>query len=524
MHRAAFSTNSAALATHHPLAASAGREILLAGGNAIDAAVASIATLCVCIPGSVGLGGYGGSMVAYLAKSKRVVALDFDARAPLTYRDDMFNGDAKDKCSRGYLAVTVPAIVAGLAAALREFGTKSWKEVTARALDHAENGCPMEPYPRAHLNKWAANVDPVSRRALFGDEKIPDAGTPWVQKDLAKLFRALVDDGPESFYRGEIPKRIVKQVREHGGILSEDDFTQYRPTIVEPLTIDYRGHQLFTPPPPSGGVTTLQILKTLEQFDISAMEPWSAQYLHLVAEASKRCWADRQRGLGDPDFVAMELDKLLSTKSATARAAEIRATDASAGIAVPVDSNPHTSNVSAIDREGNLCSMTATQGAQFGSYVVIEGLGLILGHGMSRFDFAPRHPNRPAAGKRPHHNMSPTVMLKDGEPFGAVGMPGAQRIVTVTAQLVANLVDFGVCAETAVKAPRVHTDGAEPLEISSKVEESVKDELIAMKHRVERSPVGREYTDVGGPANAIVVREGKVSAASEAGPAASCVV
>jgi gamma-glutamyltranspeptidase/glutathione hydrolase len=463
-------------------------------------------------------------MVAYLAKSKRVVALDFDARAPLAYREDTFNGDAKEKSAHGYLAVTAPAIVAGLSTALKEFGTKSWKECTARALELAENGCPMDPYPRAHLNKWAASVDPVSRRALFGDAKIPDAGAPWVQKDLAKLFRALASDGPESFYHGEIPRRIVKQVREHGGILAEEDFTQYQPTIVEPLTIDYRGHQLFTPPPPSGGVTMLQILKTLEQFDIGTMEPWSAAYMHLVIEASKRCWADRQRTLGDPDFVAMELDKLLSAKSARARAAEIRLSDASRGVDVPVDSNPHTSNISAIDREGNICSMTATQGAQFGSYVVIDGLGLILGHGMSRFEYSPRHPNRPAPGKRPHHNMSPTVMLKDGEPFGAVGMPGAQRIITVTAQLIANLVDFGVCAETAVKAPRVHTDGSEPLEISSRVDESVKADLIAMKHRVERPPSGQEYTDVGGPANVVVVREGQLSAASEAGPAASCVL
>ena len=520
-----LSTIPAALATHHPLAADAGCQILRAGGNAIDAAVASMVTLCVVLPGSVGLGGYGGSMVAYLANRKRVVAMDFDARAPLAYRDGIYADDPQRKSTHGYLAVTVPAVVAGLAMALRDFGTKSWKEVTARAAELAEGGYPIGPFAHSHLRKWAQGVDPVSRRAHFKDGSIPELGQPWVQSDLAKLIRTLADEGPQAFYQGEIARRIVKQVREHGGILSEEDFASYCPRMVEPLSIDYRGHQLFTPPPPSGGVTSLQILKTLEQFDVSAMEPWSAPYLHLVAEAAKLCWADRKQTLGDPDFVQMPLEELLSPQSAAARAAQIRRHDISAGIEAKIDLNPHTSNVSAIDHDGNVVSLTATQGMQFGSYVVIDGLGLVLGHGMSRFDFAPAHPNRPAPGKRPHHNMSPTVMLKEGRPFGAVGLPGATRIVTVTAQLIASLIDFGARAQQAVLAPRVHSDGGEPLEISSKVSEAVKEELAAMGHTVVRTPVGGEYTDLGGPANAVVLRDdGHVSAASEAGPKASCVV
>src|SRR2546423_3225100 len=151
----------------------------------------------------------------------------------------------------------------------------------------------MELFPHSHLQKWEAGADPSSRHAHFGDRKIPDVGQPWVQKDLARLIRRLADEGPDAFYRGEIPKQIVKQVREHGGILSEEDFARYKPTIVEPLSIDYRGHQLFTPPPPSGGVSMLQILKTLEQFDIAAMGPWAAPYLPLLARGAEPCLAER---------------------------------------------------------------------------------------------------------------------------------------------------------------------------------------------------------------------------------------
>ena len=521
----ALSTNHAAVATHHPHGAIAAKQILQAGGNAIDAAVAAMSALCVVIPGSVGFGGYGGSMVAYLARDRRVVAIDFDAIAPLAYRDELFGDNAKEKSNHGYLAVTVPAIVGGLSVALEKFGTRTWKQATAYAAELAENGYAMEAYPNAHLKHWEAGVDPVSRRALFGTEPIPQLGEPWVQKDLARLLRRLGDEGPRAFYHGEIARRIVKQVREHGGILTDEDFARYEPQIVEPLRIDYRGHELFTPPPPSGGVTMLQILKTIEQFDVAAMEPWGAAYLHLVGEAAKWCWADRHRSLGDPDFVKLDLEELLSPQVAASRAADIRRHDLKSGVAAQIDSSPHTSNVSVIDREGNVVSMTATQGMQFGSYVVIEGLGLVMGHGMSRFDYNPGHPNRPEPGKRPQHNMAPTVMLRDAKPFGAVGMPGATKILTVTAQMIASLIDFGASAQAAVSAPRIHTDGGEPLEISSKVTDAVKHGLIAMGHRVERAALGGEYTDVGGPANAIVVRDGGgISAASEAGLASSYVL
>ena len=311
-----------AVATPHPEAARAARDVLEQGGNATDAAVAAMLTLCVVIPGSVGIGGYGGSMVVYSAKSRRVRAIDFDSRAPLAYRDALFADPATR--NTGYLSVTVPAIVAGLDLGRREFGTMSWAELSRPAIEIAERGFPMDAELKRHADHFAAKADAVSLRAQFPSGAAPAVGEPFVQPDLARLMQRLADDGPESFYRGDIPRAIVKQVRDHGGILSEEDFARYQPTLSEPVSINYRGHDLFTAPPPSGGITSLGILKTLEQFEIAGLDPCGAPYFHLFVEAAKRCWSERHQHLGDPDFVRIPVDDLLSAHNAAHKATEIR--------------------------------------------------------------------------------------------------------------------------------------------------------------------------------------------------------
>jgi gamma-glutamyltranspeptidase/glutathione hydrolase len=523
---------AAAVATPHPEAARAARDILEQGGNATDAAVAAMLTLCVVIPGSVGIGGYGGSMVVYSARTRRVTAIDFDSRAPLAYRDELFTDPATR--NTGYLSVTVPAVVAGLEAARRTFGSRPWADLSRHAIDLAERGFPMEPELKRHADNFAAKADPVSLRAQFASRAAPAVGEPFVQRDLARLMRRLADDGPDSFYRGDVPRAIVNQVRAHGGILSEDDFTRYQPTLTQPVSINYRGHDLFTAPPPSGGITSLGILKTLEQFEIAGLDPCGAAYFHLFVEAAKRCFHERHRYLGDPDVVAIPYDELLSAHNAAAKAADIRKGDLARGGEIP-GSGPHTANVCVVDSGRNVISMTATQGYQFGAMVCIDGLGLVLNHGMSRFDYDPfdfaqgraGHPNAPAPGKRMFHNMAPTLVLRDGEPVAALGMPGGPKIVTVTAQLAANLIDFGMSAAQTVTAPRVHTEGGEPIAVSSAVPEATVDELKAMGHSVRRGQdVGGPKSEIGGPPNAIVIdpKSGALSAASGHGPDAVAVL
>ncbi|HEY1379591.1 MAG TPA: gamma-glutamyltransferase [Gemmataceae bacterium] len=512
---------TAAVATPHPAAAAAGRTILLRGGNAVDAAVGAMLACCVATPGMVGLGGYGGSLVAFLADKKATVAIDFDSRAPLAYRPEAFADAAAYET--GYLSITVPAVVAGLDLALTQFGTLPWAVVSEPAIALAEGGVPVSAELKRTLDSWWAKADSVSRRALFPSGSIPDVGAAWVQRDMAGLLRRLAADGPAAFYRGDLPRAIVRQVRDHGGLLAEEDFARYQPVIVEPLAITYRGHRVLTPPPPSGGLTSLQMLRTLEQFDLSRLRPWGGEYLHLVAEAAKLAWRDRAATLGDPDVTLIPVDRLLSDEAARANAAAVVSGVASAprvGLTGP--SPQHTVNVVAADAAGNVVSMTATNGYLYGSAVVIDGLGLVMNHGMSRFDRARGSPNAPSPGKRMIHNMAPTIFLgPDGKARGAVGLPGGPKIVTVTAQLMVSLVDFGTTPPAAaVTAGRIHAEADEPVAVSSSVPDGVVEELRALGHTVRRGQdVGGPPNEIGGMANALVIDPdtGAVSAASQAG-------
>lgn len=482
---------------------------------------------CVALPGMVGLGGYGGSLVAYLAREGRAVAIDFDSRAPAAYRPELYGGDAAQYAT-GPRSITVPAVAAGLALALDRFGTLPWGAVSAPAVVLAEGGIAVTDELKRTLDAWARKTDPESLRALLPGGSVPEVGSTWVQHDMAGLLRRLTAEGPGAFYRGEIPRTIVRQVRARGGILAEEDFAGYRPEVVEPLAIDYRGVRVLTPPPPSGGLTSLQILRTLERFDLASLAPWGAEYLEVFAEAAKLAWRDRLTYLGDPDTTPIPLDRLLSAAAAAAAAATIRGAGAgTAGRTAPAWP-PHTVNVLAADPAGNVVSMTATQGALYGSTVVIDGLGLVMGHGMSRFTLAEGSPNAPAAGKRMLHNMAPMVLLRqDGLPFGAVGLPGGTKIVTVSAQLVVNLVDFQADPALAVHAGRVHVEADEPLAVSSAVPETVVEALRALGHTVRRGQdSGGPPDGIGGMANALLVDpdSGEIAAASQAGEDAAAVV
>lgn len=479
----------------HPEADAAAMKVFQQGGNAVDAAVAAAMALCVVLPGSVGFGGYGGSLVVYQAKKKRVTTLDFDSRAPLEFKPELIKDP--EQMNHGPLAVGVPAVVAGFNTALRKFGTLPWRVVAEHALDLAENGFEVSAVISQGLKTFAKLADPASAKAFFPTGKAPEPGERWVQKDLAQFLRVLDKEGPDTFYHGEIARKIVGQIRATGGVLSEKDLKEYKPLEAAPLHIAYRGYEIYTPPPPSGGITSLSILKTLEQFDIAAMQPWSAEYFHTFAEAAKLCWAERFGEFGDPDNASFSAERFLSGAAAAARAKRIHENKVGA-ITPPPAGGTHTGNILAIDRQGNAVAMTATHGNGFGSRVVIEGLGLLLGQGMSRFTLKPGSPNYPAPGKRMQHNMSPMVLLRDGRPAYLVGMPGGRAIVTVTTQLVVDIIDFKSSADDAVYAPRLHTEGEEPLTVSPKTPEAVVSGLAALGHQVKRAPIA-------GPANVAII-------------------
>jgi gamma-glutamyltranspeptidase/glutathione hydrolase len=306
----------------------------------------------------------------------------------------------------------------------------------------------------------------------------------------------------------------VHHVRSRGGILSEADFAEYQPQIVEPLRVNYRGYELFTSPPPAGGITTFQILRTLEQFDIKAMDPSGGEYFHTLAESIKLCWRDRARSLGDPDYVKIPIDELFSVESAKAKAAEIRSGRVAAAPDSVRDASPHTVNISAIDREGNVASIHATHGFLFGSTIVVPGMGLVLNHGMSRFDFAPPgNPNSPAPRKRMHHNMAPVIALKDGKPVFACGLPGGAKIIPVTARLITNAIDFGLSPGHSITLPRIHVETDEPVHVSPNLAPTVVADLEARGHKTKLDE------KIGGATNVIsIAREpGQITAADSLG-------
>ena len=390
----------------------------------------------------------------------------------------------------------VPGNVAGIDLALCEFGTMPFGTVAKRAIEIAEQGTPVTPGLSA---KFAAlkNIDPASRRAYFPDG-VPAAGGTWKQPDLARLMRRLCEDGPSSFYTSDVAATICKQLQAGGGTLTAEDFHDFRATLEEPLHVRYRGYDLYTPPLPSGGLTCLSTLKTLEQFDLSEYKPVSAAFYNLFFDAANLAWAERDRYFGDPEFVKVPIEDLLSEKRAMENASTIRKGDVKTKPGAP-NSATHTVNVVVADADQNVVSWTATHGGDFGSHVAIEGLGLMLGHGMSRFSLDPESPNYPAPRKRPQHNMSPMIVLRDGRPYAGLGLPGGTRIVSVTTQLAANLIDFKLTPQQMVSAPRVHTEGYAVAQVNRDVPEKVIDELRKLGRQVQ-------YLDpLAGDSNAIVI-------------------
>ncbi len=360
-----------AISTPDPEALAAAIPILQQGGNAVDAAVAALAALCVVQPNNVGFAGYGGSIAIFLAKKSRVVTIDFDSRAPRAFKPENFT---ELNANYGYLAPGVPGITAGLDLALRKYGTLSWKKVTRHSFELADQGFIVNAELAKMFAQFPLHADSKSIATLFPDSNVPAVGERWVQKDLARTIHEIGSGGADAFYRGDIARQIVKHVRENGGILAEEDFRDFHAQEVAPLHITYRGHEFYTPPVPSAGLTSFSILKTLEQFDLAALDPWGPEYFHLFAQASKLCWQERFQWLGDPDFVTFPTEELLSATRATERAEIIRNQKISP-VAAGAPEPQHTVNVVVIDHHQNIVSITATHGGDFGSRVVVRWHG-----------------------------------------------------------------------------------------------------------------------------------------------------
>ncbi len=454
------------VAAAHPLAAEAGVKILKQGGNAIDAAIATAFALNAVEPNASGIGG-GGFMVIRFAKTGEIIILDYRERAPAASTKDMFASEqAKEEkwTQLSGLASGVPGTLLGLKTALDEYGTMTLKEVMAPAIEYMENGFEITDTFRDMIkdnyDKLVDWNDPFAI-AYLKDGVPLETGDILIQKDLAKTYREILDKGIGHFYGGELGQKIVDAVQAAGGILTLQDLKDYKVFRHKPVSGSYRGYDIYSmPPPSSGGTHLIQILNIMENFDIAEMNYLGPTHISVLSEAMKMAFADRAKFMADPAFAKdIPLEGLTSKEYAKSLAEQIDVSNPK--LEIPAGEpglfeHQSTSHLSVIDAEGNAVALSQTINYFFGSGLIVPGVGIIMNNEMDDFSTSPTSPNAPEPGKTPLSSMSPTIMEKDGEVFMVLGSPGATRIFTAMAQIISNVIDFGMGMDEAIEAPRIH--------------------------------------------------------------------
>lgn len=468
-------SNAMVVSSQH-LASKVGVDILKMGGNAVDAAVAVGYAQAVVNPCCGNIGG-GGFMTIHLADG-RDTFINFREKAPAAASATMYldaSGNViKNSSLHGYLAVGVPGTVLGLDTAQRRYGKLTRAQVMRPAIKLAREGFILNRGDTDILDTSIAlfKNDPEAARIFLRRDGSPlQPGDRLVQKDLARTLAAISRNGPDAFYKGTIPVAVESAAKNGGGIINAADFADYRISETTPVRCDYRGYVfLSAPPPSSGGATLCQILNTLEGYDMKALGFNSAASIHLMAEAMRHAFMDRNTFLGDPEFVSNPLERLLSKSYAASIREKISADRATPSADVQPGMAPHekpeTTHYSIVDKFGNAVSTTYTINGRFGAVVIAPGTGFFLNNEMDDFTvklgvknlygLVQGATNSIAPGKQPLSSMSPTLITRDGKIFMVLGSPGGSRIITITLETALNVIDHGMTPQEAVDAPRVH--------------------------------------------------------------------
>ena len=511
-------------------AARIGARVLERGGNAMDAAAAAALACCMLQPQMTGIGGYVLCAAVLEGASGRAWCLDANGPAPATAHERMYevisegerqggineveyNCRVKDNANvHGPLAVGVPGTMAGIGLLSERWGRLKWPEVVAPSLKLLTDGFPYGPTAGAIRNNEAVirRFEPTARH-LMPEGRVPKPDDVWHRKDTEKTLTRLASAGWRDFYGGQIGRQIADHVLSLGGLLSREDLAGFQPRVTEPLSITYRDARIYGPTLPSGGLSTMQILNMLECFD--PVSDQTVTYWHRLAEVFKLAWRDRLRYVGDPDFIEVPVQRLLSKDYAAGRVETLRQFPDRVDrlpLSLSGEGVRETLHVSAADSEGNLVSATLTHGGAFGSCVTVPGAGVILGHGMCRLDPHPGRANSVGPRKRPLHNTAPLILrLPDRDVVE--GLNGGRRIVNVSAQAAHRIVDFKATSLQAAAAPRMHAGPQEPLVVSESLSPSLVQELRAMGHEVNTAP------SIGGWVQCAEVlrREGRVRAGGD---------
>ncbi len=472
----------------HELASRAGVEMMQAGGNAVDAAVATGFALAVVHPAAGNLGG-GGFMLVRMADGKTHF-IDYRETAPAAAKPDMYL-DAQGKVIEdasiiGYKSIAVPGSVAGMVYAEQKYGKLGLKQVMAPAIRLARDGYALSWSEARDLHDKYLSQFPESRRVFQRDGNYYQPDEIFRQPDLARTLERIAVK-PDDFYHGNLARELAAAMQKGGGLITAADLAHYGVKEREPVIGTYRGYEIISAPPPSsGGTVLIEALNILEGYDLAKMSDRSSQSIHFVIEAFRRAFFDRAEFMGDPDFAKIPVAQLVDKKYAAAWRDSIDADRASVSkdlkrpavfseleqyaAAHPqpreYHEGQHTTHYSVVDAEGNAVAVTTTINDWFGSHVTADGLGFLLNDEMDDFSSKPGVPNSDGLiqgganaigpGKRPLSSMTPTIVAREGKPFLVLGSPGSSKIITTVANVLMGVVDYGMNIQEAVDAPRFH--------------------------------------------------------------------
>lgn len=467
-----ITADSAAVVSAHPLATAIGLDILRAGGNAADAAIAVQFALAVCYPGAGNIGG-GGFMV-YRSHDGQISALDFREKAPTAAFTDMYldslGNPISDKSKFGHLAAGVPGSVDGMVKIFEKYSRlKNWATLLQPAIDMANNGFKITEREANNLNKGQNHFIKNNSSTTAFHKANWKVGDLLIQKELGTTLIAIRDLGRAGFYEGRVADHIVKEMNNGKGIISHEDLKNYTSIWRNPITTMYKGHKIISmPPPSSGGIALVQLLEMVEPYNLTELKFQSAASVHLITEAERRVYADRSQYLGDADFYPVPQKTLLDSSYISKRMSDFnpRAATQSSQIKYGNIESEETTHFSVVDAEGNAVAITTTLNGSYGSYTVVQGAGFILNNEMDDFSVKAGTPNmygligasanKIEPNKRMLSSMTPTIVEKDGKLKMVVGTPGGSTIITSVFQTIINVLDYGMNAEDAVQSSRFH--------------------------------------------------------------------
>lgn len=508
--------------TPHYLASQAGLEILQQGGNAVDAAITAASSLAVVYPHMNSIGGDNFWLI-YNANTKELKGLNASGRAGENATINFYQTQGYSKIPvRGYLcANTVPGVISGWEAAYKYAqqtigNCLNWQQLLDSAIRYAKVGFPVSPnqeyWTNLSINENKKEFFYLQRFPGFRQTYLKSNGQPYrvgevfKQPQLAETLKAIAQKGATEFYQGEIAGKIVSDLQANGGILTLQDFAEHTANWVEPITVDYRGYQAYNLPPNTQGLASLSLLNILNNFDLKSVGEGTADYYHILVEATKQAFGDRDQFLSDPEFVNIPLDFLLSKQHGKDLAARINLTQAAKQIKL-LDPKGDTIWLGVVDRDGNAVSLIQSVYYEYGSGIVAADTGILLQNRGSFFSLDPNHVNCLAARKRTFHTLNPAMLFTDGKPYLIYGTMGGEGQPQTQTAIVTRIIDFGFSVPAAIAAPRWlqgRTWGVatNDLKIEGRVLQIVVQELIKRGHLVK---VVEDYTDKMGHAGAILI-------------------